>query len=70
VLFVSLCAAIPRGCCARRMLNFYLPQRGSGTVAEAMVDEEIAIFDHVCFKKQHFVMLNAKFILLSTVSAT
>jgi len=52
------------------MLNFYLPQRGSGTVAEAMVDEEIAIFDHVCFKKQHFVMLNAKFILLSTVSAT
>jgi len=34
-----------------------------------MVDEEIAIFDRVGFKKQFFVMLNAKFILLSTVSA-
>ena len=54
---------------ASERLKPSLPQRGRGTVAEAMVDEEIAIFDRVGFKKQHFVMLNAKFILLSTVSA-
>ena len=53
----------------RRLFSLYLLQRRRGTVAEAMGDEEIAIFDRVGFKKQYFVMLNAKFILLSTVSA-